>query len=210
MLAKLLAAIGTAETSVALAAHGGLLVPELVDVTSVGSSKLSDVLANTVARTGVGARSTLASNTVVAVVALALACGSVAITLVGALHVVVGRIAYVVEVRILHVRELLRSTVRVVETILQQSDVSVRVGAVHVEVALGGVDVGKTELAHSLRAVVGLPVAVADAHVVRGALSMARAGVGALRGHAADETKEDRDKDDQSRHPIAILLLLFI
>jgi len=119
VLAKLLTAIWTAETSVALAAHGRLLVPKLVDVTSVGGSELSDVLANTVARAGVGARSTLASNTVVSVVALALASGSVAISLVGALHVVVSRIAYAVEVRILHVRELLRGTVRIVEAVLQ-------------------------------------------------------------------------------------------
>jgi len=90
VLALLVRAVWTAEPSVALALHGGLLVPELVDVAAVSSSELSDTLANTMAGARVGARSTLACNAVIAVKALALASGAIAITLVGALHVIVG------------------------------------------------------------------------------------------------------------------------
>jgi len=82
-------AVWAAESSIALASHGGLLVPQLVDVAIVSSSELSDILANAVAGARVGAGSTLASNAVIAVKALALASGAVAITLVGALHVIV-------------------------------------------------------------------------------------------------------------------------
>jgi len=82
VFALLLAAVGSGEASVALASHGGLLVPELVDVTRVRSSELSDVLANAVAGAGVGARRSLTGNTIVAVEALAFTGGSVAVTLV--------------------------------------------------------------------------------------------------------------------------------
>jgi len=98
MLAKLLGAIGTTEAGIAFAAHGRQLVPELVDVAVIGSGELLGSLADTVAGARVGARGALARNTFIAIKALALTGGSVAITLVGALHVVVGRVTDTVEV----------------------------------------------------------------------------------------------------------------
>merc|ERR1719267_81678 len=63
--------------------------------------------------------------------------------------------------------------------------------AVGVEVALGGVDVGDAEVAGALGAVVALVVLVAAARVLGATGAVAGAGVGALRGGEAEEREED-------------------
>mmetsp|Transcript_14828 Transcript_14828/g.32452 ORF Transcript_14828/g.32452 Transcript_14828/m.32452 type:complete len:703 (+) Transcript_14828:240-2348(+) len=86
---------------VALAAHGGVLVPQLVHVAVVCGGELLDGLAHAVSGAGrgvAGARGALAGDPVVALEALALARGAVALALVGALHVVVRRVLQLVQV----------------------------------------------------------------------------------------------------------------
>jgi len=118
VLAHLVAAIRSAKSSIALAAHGRELVPQLVDVAVVRRGELTGRLADAVARARVGARSTLTGNTVVAIEALAFTSGSIAITFVRALHIIVGRVNKICTIGVLHVGELLGRTVRVIEAVL--------------------------------------------------------------------------------------------
>jgi hypothetical protein len=71
------------------------------------------------------ARSTLASNTVISFEALAVTSGAVTATLVGALHVVVGSVRKRLEIRILHLRELLGGAIRVSEVVVNDDVVGV-------------------------------------------------------------------------------------
>jgi hypothetical protein len=186
ILAQSLGAVGAGETRVTLATHGDISVPQLVDVLVVGVSQLANGLAHTVAgaRLGeAGARGALAGGTVVAGQALALARVSVAGSLVGALHVVVGGVGQVGQIRGLHARKLLGGSVGVGEVVLHDDLIRTTHHVVVVKISLRGVDVGQAELADTLTAVIGLPVALAHAHVVTGASSVAIASIGTLSVH---------------------------
>jgi len=162
-------AIRTVVARVALAAHGDVFVPQLVNVAVVGSGELLDGLANTVAGARVGvarARGALASNTVIAVVAGAFTGSAVASALVGALHVIMGRVEQDVQVGVFHLRELLGGSVRIHEGILDDGLVRAAQAARLVKIALGGIDVGQSKLANTLAAIVSLPVAVANTHII--------------------------------------------
>ena len=65
----------------------------------------------------------------------------------------------------------------------------------------------EAELANTLTAVVGLPVAVADTHVIRSALPVARASIGALRGNVTHEANDNCYKKNQTRHLVLLLYL---
>jgi hypothetical protein len=174
--------------------------------------KLADALAHAVSRAYVreaGAGCALTGCAIVAREALALASFAVAGALVRALHVVVSGVADLTEVRVTALRKLLRGTVGVVEAVLGDEHIGSGDGTVHVEVSLGGVDVGKTILTNSykyrriqgknamqlehllrnkltLRAIISLPVAVANAHIVASALAVAVTAVGTLGTHHGD------------------------
>jgi hypothetical protein len=156
-----------------------------------------------------GARSSLAGNAIIAVVALALTSGAVALAFVGTLHVIVGGVGQILEVRILHLRELLRGTERVRVTVIDDNIVGRLDHAVHIKVTLRCVDVGEAKHANTLTAVTGLPVSVAKAHIISIASTVAVARVSALGvGHVrecgeANCDKKDTDhlsKDDQTKY----------
>jgi hypothetical protein len=185
-------AIRAIVTLVALAAHGGVSVPELVDVAVVGVGELLDGLAHTVAGAGVGearAGGTLAGDAIVAVIAGALTSGAVAGALVGAFHVIVRGVDDVIQVRILHLRKLLGGAVRISEVILDDWLIRARDRARVIQITLGSINVGKAELASTLTAIIRLPIAVANAHIVTSALSVATASVGALSISRAEEAR---------------------
>jgi hypothetical protein len=126
------------------------------------------------------ARGALASNTVVTVEALALTSGSVARTLVRALHVVVSRVSQGTQISVLHLGELFAGTVRVHGVVVHNVVVGAAQGTRVVKITLRGINVGQAELASALVAVIALPVAVANAHIVGGALSVTIASIRAL------------------------------
>jgi hypothetical protein len=175
-LALSLRAVSALIASVALASHSGILVPELVHVLVIGPGQLSLRLAHTVARAGVGearARGSLTGDAVIAVEAVALTSRTIASALVRALHVVVSGVVQLVQVSVLHLRELLGGAVRVDVVVLNNDVIGASQGTRAVQVALGSIDVSQAKLANALRAISSLPVAAANAHVVAGALSVA-------------------------------------
>mmetsp|Transcript_31584 Transcript_31584/g.68881 ORF Transcript_31584/g.68881 Transcript_31584/m.68881 type:complete len:689 (-) Transcript_31584:42-2108(-) len=193
VLAFALGAVRPVKALVALASHGGVLVPQLVDVVIVRGGELSDGLAHAVAGAHIGvsgAGGALAGRAVVPGEALALARVTVARALVGALHVVMGRVGHLAEIGVAALGELLGSAVGVVERVLSDGQIGAGDISAHVQISLGGVDVGEAELADALGAVVGLPVAVANAHIIGGALAVAIATIGALsrsHGHQSSD-----------------------
>jgi hypothetical protein len=116
-LANTLRAVRSGVTLVAVAAHGGVLVPEVVNVVVIIGSDLLDSLAGTVSRaheaSGDGTVRSLACRAVVAIKALAVTTSTVADTLVGALTVLVSRVIHDAVIRIDHVRVLLGSSLRI-------------------------------------------------------------------------------------------------
>jgi len=137
---------------------------------SVG--KIHNVSAHSVTAAAVGAHSSLASTSLISIEADALTSGTITETLVGALHVGVGLTGN-------------ESSSVLLEGIV----VPLGVDGGHidltivVQVSLGRVNEGLTVLASALGAVVTSPVAVAGAHIVGTASSMARAHVVALSGN---------------------------
>eukprot|EP00128_Syssomonas_multiformis_P003452 Colp12_sorted_trinity150504_noHs@2486 len=103
-LAHALRAVAARVAGVTHAAHGGFLVPQLVDVAEVASGDLLDGLAGAVARAhaiGVtGATGSLAGRSVVALEARARAGLAVAHALVGALSVLVGGVGNHIAIQI--------------------------------------------------------------------------------------------------------------
>jgi len=183
VLAVSLGAVSAFVASITLATHGGVSVPKLVAVTVVSSGQLGNRLAGTVTRARGGearARSTLAGNTIIAIEALALTSTSIAGALVGALHVVVSRVSQRTKISVLHLGELLSGTVRVHGVIIHDVVVGTTKGAIHIKISLRGINVGQTKLASALVAVITLPVAVADAHIISSALSVTIASIGTL------------------------------
>merc|ERR1719321_558493 len=189
--ALLLRAVGTAEASLALAAHGLGRIPSgrvhnitganLVDELGVVVVELLLGLARAVAAALVGAHGTVAGAALIAVEALALAGGAVAHTSVGALGFTVSHVL-----------------------------LGVRGG---VQAKLGDVDPGNGVGAGALRAVSADPgghlvaqlvngAILADeagALVVLGARTVATAGVGA-RGHGAQHHGGGHDKQKSRLH----------
>ena len=140
-------AVSSLISSVALASHGGILVPEGVDVVELANGKVGDSLAGSVSGARVGAGSTLASSSIVAVKALAHSGLAVAESLVGALHVVVSGIVDdgVTRISLGHQGVGLLGTVRVDGRSGDSESGSSVEGEGHVQISLGGVDVGKVE-----------------------------------------------------------------
>merc|ERR1719181_2408036 len=178
VLALLEGAVSAKVDGIALAAHGLVLVPEVVGVGLLDRS----VEVHDGADGGGGGNIT--GGALVAVEAVAGAGLAVADALVGALHVEVTLVGVGVGV-------LLGGTPGV--DLGAGDDSGERAGdhAVRVKVALGGVDVGDAEVAGALGAVVALVVLVAAARVLGPAGAVAGAGVGALRGGEAEEREED-------------------
>jgi hypothetical protein len=92
VLASAQGAVGAVVASVTLATQGHVFIPQLVNVTIVVRGNLFDGAAHTMARAVTRARSSLAGRTLIAFKALASTTGTVAKTLVGALHVVMGSV----------------------------------------------------------------------------------------------------------------------
>ena len=122
--------------------------------------------------TVVGANSSLASASLISIEADTLSSGTVAETLVGALHVGVGLTGSESSSVLLEGR--------VVPLGVDGGHVDL---TIVVQVSLGRVNEGLTVLASALGAVVTSPVTVAGAHIVGTARSMARAHVVALSGN---------------------------
>jgi hypothetical protein len=145
-LAVALTAVSTKVSSVTLAAHGSILVPQLVDVATIGTGELFGSLTDTVTRaTGrvSGAGCTLASNTIISIKALASTGRSIADTLIGALHIVMRGVGQLAQVSVLHLRELLGSAIGVLERIVNDnSGIGLNHGSRSIKIALGGVYVG--------------------------------------------------------------------
>jgi hypothetical protein len=181
-------------TRVAVVANASSVVktiPKVVGVASGGGSGLGEdsrgsgggqsvgeihnVSAHSVSAARVGADSSLASTSLISIEADALTGGTVAESLVGALHVGVGLTGNEGS-----------------SVLLKGSVVPLGVDDGHVDltivvqVSLGSVDEGLTVLANALGAVVTSPVAVAGAHIVESALTMARAHVVALSSSVGD------------------------
>jgi len=144
-------------SSITIASHGHVLVPESVDVSKVAGGEVSNGLAGSVSGAGVGAGSTLAGTSIISVEALAHASLAVADSLVGALHVIMSGIGKGGDsggsgsTSISHQRVGLLGTVRVdcgSRDLVATKNVE---GGRHVEISLGGVDVGKVERASTWR-----------------------------------------------------------
>merc|ERR1719482_2218075 len=166
----------------ALAAHGDLGIPQIVDVAVVGGGEVLRAHADAVARARrVAAGRLLAARAGVAREAVALAGLAVADALVAALGVGVARVREHVVRRVDHERVLLGRAVGVDRRAVDdgRARAAQRVGRA-VEVALGRVDVRRHKGAGSPGAVGLLPVRVADALVERAAGAVAGAGVRAL------------------------------
>mmetsp|Transcript_6025 Transcript_6025/g.9822 ORF Transcript_6025/g.9822 Transcript_6025/m.9822 type:complete len:699 (+) Transcript_6025:194-2290(+) len=202
VLASAQGAVGTVVASVTLATKGHILIPQLVDVTVVVPGDLLDGVAHTVAGAIAGARGSLASRTLVALKALASTTSAVAKSLVGALHVVMGSVRQLVAGRVHHIGELLGGSVGVHLGVHNDSGAGAsQLARGGIQISLGSINVGKAELAHSLGAVVGHPVAVAHAHVVVGAHTMGAASIGALSvGEAEDASSEENSGSDLVEH----------
>jgi len=140
---------------------------------SVG--KIHNVSANTVSTAVVGADSSLASASLISIEADTLTSGTIAETLVGALHVGVGLTGSEASSVLLEGR--------VVPLGVDGGHIDL---TIVVQVSLGRVNEGLTVLASALGAVVTSPVTVAGAHIVGTARSMARAHVVALSGSVGD------------------------
>jgi hypothetical protein len=180
-----------------------VLVPQLVDVAIVSSGQLADSLAYAMSGARVGvtrAGSALTSGTVIAREALALTRVAVTAAFVGALHVVVSRVHYLLEIRVAALGKLLRSSVWVVEGVLGHRQVGSSNISGHIQISLRGVDVRKAVLANTLRAVIRLPIAVANAHIIAGALAVAIATIGALRSRHGDQTSHHSSRDNLFHH----------
>mmetsp|Transcript_12897 Transcript_12897/g.22627 ORF Transcript_12897/g.22627 Transcript_12897/m.22627 type:complete len:645 (-) Transcript_12897:80-2014(-) len=187
-LAHALGAVGSGVATVAHATHGGILVPELVNIVEVAGSNVLDGLAGSVTRAhavGVGgAAGSLACRAVITFKARAVAGLAVAHALVGALSVLVGGVGQDIAVQIHSGRVLLSSTERIHSVVGNNRATGAGEGTSRrIKISLGGVNVGKTELANSLRAVVGHPVAEAQTHIVSTALSVGTASIGAFSVH---------------------------
>jgi hypothetical protein len=118
VFALTLRAVRAIEAVVTLTTHSGVLVPELVDISVISRGELSDSFAHTMAGANIGvarARSTLACSAIVSRETLALASVTVAVTFIGALHVIVGRVHNLAKIGVTALGELLRGTVGVVE-----------------------------------------------------------------------------------------------
>ena len=163
----------------ALAAHGDLRVPEVVDVAVVRGGQVLRAHADAVARARrVAAGRLLAARARVAREAVALAGLAVADALVAALGVGVARVRERPTRRVDHERVLLGRAVGVDGRAGDdgRARAAQRVGGA-VEVALGRVDVRRHEGAGPPGAVGLLPVRVADALVERAAGAVAGAGL---------------------------------
>jgi hypothetical protein len=202
VLASAQGAVGAVVASVTLATQGHVFIPQLVNVTIVVRGNLLDGAAHTMARAVTRARSSLAGRTLIAFKALASTTGTVAKTLVGALHVVMGSVGELVASRVHHLRELLGGAVRIHLTVHNDSGRRIRKNARgSVQITLGGIDMGKTELTHSLRAIICHPVAVAHAHIVVAAHTMRAASIGALSvGKAEDASSDKNSRSDFVKH----------
>jgi hypothetical protein len=113
MLALSKRAVSTEVASIAVASHGGILVPKLISVGVVHFGNLSNGLANTVAGAVIRAGSSLASRAFIAIKAFTQAILSIADAFVRALHVVVGTVGHAVAGGVHHVGELFGCTIRV-------------------------------------------------------------------------------------------------
>lgn len=181
-------------TRVSVVANASLVaktIPKVVGVASGGGSDLGEdsrgrgggqsvgevnnVSAHSVSAARVGADSSLASASLISIEADALTGGTVAESLVGALHVGVGL-----------------TDSKVSSVLLKGSVVPLGVDGGHVDltivvqVSLGRVNEGLAVLASALGAVVTSPVAVAGAHIVGTAGTMPRAHVVALSSSVGD------------------------
>jgi hypothetical protein len=184
-LAHALRAVRASIATVAHATHGGILVPELVNIVEVTGSNVLDGLAGSVTRAhavGVGgATGSLASRAVITLKARAVAGLAVAHALVGALSVLVGGVGQDIAVQVHSGRVLLRGAERIHSIVGNNRATGAGESTSRrIEISLRGINVGKTELANSLRAVVGHPVAEAQAHIVSTALSVGTASIGAF------------------------------
>jgi hypothetical protein len=104
-------AISTRVAGIAIAPHGLVLIPKLVEVVIVVISKLTDGLASSVARAHAigrhGARGALASRALIALETIASSGRTVANSLIGALAVSVSGINQLISIRVLHTGVLL-------------------------------------------------------------------------------------------------------
>jgi len=194
--ANTIGAVRAGISLVTVAAHGRILVPQVVNVVGVLSSNLFNCLAGAVAGASEaasdGAVRSLARRSVVALEALAVTSPAVADALVGALTVLVGRVIYNNVVRINHVRVLLRGAFGVhciVDDYGLQGSRSSELARRRIEITLGRVNVCKAKLADSLGAVVRHPVPEADALVIGAALTVGTAGIGALGINIREESQ---------------------
>jgi hypothetical protein len=138
--------------------------------------------------TGVGARSTLAARALVSLEATASSGGTVADTLVGALHVVMGSVGTDGLIRVSHGRELLGGSVRIDGIVDDDISTGARKRRTRgIQISLGGIDVSQTKLADTLRAIICHPVTVAGAHVVLTTFSVAAACIGAFSNHLCNK-----------------------
>jgi hypothetical protein len=116
MLAHAGGAISTRVAGIAIASHGLVLIPKLVEVVIVVVSKLTDGLASSVARAHAvgrhGARGTLATRALIALETIASSGRAVANSLVGALAVSVSGISQLISIRVLHTGVLLVGSLR--------------------------------------------------------------------------------------------------
>jgi len=145
---------------------------------SVG--KIHNVSANTVSTALAGADSSLASASLISIEAYTLTSGTIAETLVGALHVGVGLTGSEASSVLLEGR--------VVPLGVDGGHIDL---TIVVQVSLGRVNEGLTVLASALGAVVTSPVAVAGTHIVGTTRSMARAHVVALSGNRGEGSRGD-------------------
>jgi len=202
VLASAEGAIGTVVSGIALATKGDVLIPQLVDVAIVVGSDFLDGVAHTMSRAVAGARGSLTGRALISLETLASSRSTVAKTLVGALHVVMSGVGKLVATRVHHLRELFAGSVRVHLTVHHNSGGRASQHSRRsIQITLGGIDVSKPKLTHSLRAIIGHPVAIAHAHIVVAAHTMRAASIGALSiGKAEDASSEENSGSDFVKH----------
>jgi hypothetical protein len=204
VLASTKGAVSTIVTSITFASKSDVFIPQLIDVAVVMLGNFLDGVAHTMAGTVTRAGSSLTSRSFISFKAFASSRSAVADTLVGAFHVIMGSVGKLVTSGVDHVGELFGGTVWVDLTVHHHSSAgacqSSRGG---IQISLRGIHMGKTELANTLRAVIGHPVAVAHAHVVVAAHSMRAAGIGALSaGETEDAGSEEHRGPDLGEHTV--------